>query len=153
MLAKTIYELHYNCHEMVDLGIPCCVGGQEIFFKCAHFSLVLGITVISRAWLYFIRSFQKSRAKQKQQKKHPPTHFHTCKCVQVWENSQATTRVWRRFIPVLLGLGTRTSAMALMIVLFPLRLLIRSIILSVISLIGFRSRRWSSVDWRGQEES
>lgn len=81
MLAKTLYELHYNCHEMVDLAIPSCVGGQEIFLKCLHFSLVLGITVISRAWLYFIRSFQKSKAKQKQQKKtssHPFPHMQVC---------------------------------------------------------------------------
>lgn len=62
------------------------------------------------------------------------------------KNFTATTRVWRRFIPVLLGLGTRTSAMAVMIVLFPLRLLTRSIILSVISFMGLRSKRWSSVD-------
>lgn len=59
---------------------------------------------------------------------------------------KATTRGWRRFIPVLLGLGTRTSAMEVMMVLLPLRLLTRSIILSVISLMGLRSRRWSSVD-------
>lgn len=59
-----------------------------------------------------------------------------------------TGGVLRRFIPVVLGLGTRTSAMAVIIVLFPLRLLTRSIILSVMSLIGLRSKRWSSVDWK-----
>lgn len=56
------------------------------------------------------------------------------------------SRDLRRFIPVLLGLGTRTSTMAVMMVLFPLRLLTRSIIRSVISLMGLRSKRWSSVD-------
>lgn len=56
-----------------------------------------------------------------------------------------TAREWRWFIPVL-GLGMRTSVMAEMIVLFPLRLLTRPVILSVISLMGLWSRRWSSVD-------
>lgn len=42
--------------------------------------------------------------------------------------------------------------MAAIIVLFTLRLLTRSIILSVISLMGLRSKRWSSVDCKWQEK-
>lgn len=56
-------------------------------------------------------------------------------------------------IPVLLGLGTRTSTMAVRIVLFTLRLLTRSIILSVITLMGLLSNWWSSVDYKRQERN
>lgn len=56
------------------------------------------------------------------------------------------------FIPVLLGLGIRTSAMAEIMVLFPLCLLTKSIILSVISLMGLWSRRWSPVDYKSQRD-
>lgn len=100
---------------------------------------MLGIAVIFRAWLYLIGSFQKSN----KIKMSSHSHASVCKSGKL---QRQQSRVWRRFIPVLLGLGTRTSAMAVMMVLFPLRLLTRSIILSVISLMGLRSRRWSSVD-------
>lgn len=71
---------------------------------------------------------------------------------RVWEASRATVTAWKQRSPVLLALGTRTSTMAAMMVLFPLRLLTRSIIRSVISLMGLRSKQWSSVDWKSQEE-
>lgn len=53
-------------------------------------------------------------------------------------------------LPVLFFRGrlcTRTSATAAISELFPSRLLTRSMILSVISLIGFPSSRMSSADW------
>lgn len=53
-------------------------------------------------------------------------------------------------LPVLFFTGrlcTRTSATAAISELFPSRLLTRSMILSVISLIGFPSSRMSSADW------
>lgn len=54
-------------------------------------------------------------------------------------------------LPVLFFRGrlcTRTSATAAISELFPSRLLTRSMILSVISLIGFPSSRMSSADWK-----
>lgn len=73
------------------------------------------------------------------------THLYTGRFVHA-AHSQATSR---GDSPVLLGLGTRTSAMAVRIVLLTLRLLTRSMILSVSSLMGLLSSCWSSVDYKG----
>lgn len=117
---------------------------------------VLGIifhtcTFFSAAFLSYSGSVSSDLFKRGK-KANPPTYFYSCKCVQVWKTSKAATSSRRWLIPVLLGLGTRTSAMAEMMVLFTVCLLTRSIILSVISLMGLRSKRRSSVDYKCQEE-